>query len=645
MSKIVFIASGENIAEYVHQLQTQLENPQELEIVNTHMENAINYVKKQIKDDVDVIIARGNTAKVLKEAKLPFPIVTMSISDSEIIEAIKKAQERSHKEAPLIGYIGLEDVISNIRSFLEILNLQVQLYKVNSTDDIERSIAQAQKDQVDILIGGIYTCQLLEQMGINYVLLESSFSSVKDAYDRAKEVQRNVNIQKKKLQEKSTILDSVSDGIISINERGKITLMNKVAESYFNINQTDVTGRSYSTIFDNRERALIQQVLTNKEKSFGHMVDLNGRQYALAINPIIVGKRSTGAIISLHEINNIQMIENNLRKQLYETDYKVRFTFENLKGVSFEMQRTIAAGKNYAAFDSNLLIIGDPGTGRESFAQCIHYASDRKDRPFVIADCSAFSLDTIESEFNGFKRYDTTTQERKAGLFEQAHGGTLYLSEISKLNLIGQSKLLKILKVKQIQPEGSQEIIPVDVRIIASCSENLLDKVHQGLFRKELYYLLTTTLLPVPSLRQRKGDIAYLANYFIEENNEKFQKSIILSRESINVMEESPWEGNVEQLMNFCKRLAVISKEELISAEFVKHQLNDNSYFEHLGTGEMSNLLPIEEKSLSGFVINQRRITKEELKELEKFYGGNRTLMAKNLGISRSTLWKYLKLI
>lgn len=645
MSKIVFIASGNNIAQYVHQLQSQLDNPQELEIVNTHMENAVNYVKKQLKDDVDVIIARGNTAKMLKRAKLHFPIVTMPITDFEIINAIKKAQEKSHKKNPVIGYIGLEDVISKICSFLEILNLKVHLYKVEDTNDIKKNILQAQQEQVDVLIGGVYTCQLLEQMELNYVLLESSFPSVKDAYDRAKEVQRNVNLQKKKLQEKNTILDSVSDGIISLNERGKITLMNKVAEFYFNMKHSEVFGRSFTTIFENRENLVIQQALATKEKVLGHMAELNGKPYALGITPIINSERSTGAIISLHEINSIQKIENNVRKKLYDIDNTTQYTFENMPGVSFEIQRTIAMGKTYAELDSNILIIGEAGSGKEFLAQSIHFAGTRKDRPFMSANCRSLSPDTIDRQLCGYRLDSTTTNERIAGLFKQAHGGTLYLSEISKLTMNDQVTLLNVLKEQQVQAADWQEVIPVNVRVIASCSENLFDKMKQGLFRNDLYYLLTTLLLPVPALRQRKGDISYLANHFIDQNNIKLRKNLTLSQESLNLMEGFRWEGNVRQLKNFCERLAVLSKEVSISMGFIKELLDDNSYFEHLETQDMSKFFPVEEKALSGFVINQRRITPEELKSLENFYGGNRTLMAKALGISRSTLWKYLKII
>lgn len=644
MSKIVLIAPGTHIAKYAHQLKAQLKKPQELEIVNTQMENAINYAKKQFKDNVDVIIARGNTAKMLKESKLSFPIVTIPITDFEIIDAIKKAQKKVHKPTPCIGYIGLEDVISKIRYFLETLNLKVNLYTVENSEDIERSILEAQKDQVDVLIGGIYTCKLLEKKGISHVLLESSLSSVQSAYERAKEVQRNINIQKKKLKEKNIILDSVFDAIISINQKGKITLMNKVAESFFNMRQEEVVGRSYSIIFKEQEKNIIQKVLTSKEKVLGQVIELNNKQYALGVNPVLISKRNTGAIISLHEINNIQQIENTVRKRLHEMDHNDHYTFDNIRGISFEIQKTIITGKKYSKADANILIIGEPGTGRTTLAKSIHNAGQRKKFPFVSVDCSTLTVDTIQHDLFG-SASALSAEERIPGLFELAHGGTLYLAEIPKLNILGQAKLLQVLKDMQIRPIGSRKIIPVNIRILASCSENLYHLMQQGAFQKDLYYLLSTLCLPVPALRQRKGDITYLANYFIEESKNKFKKNIYLSTESTKILEQFNWEGNITQLKAFCERLVLLSADECISPELVQEQLNDHLYFEHLGVDKISSPLPVISKDLSGFVINQKRVTAEELKQLESFYGGNRTLMAKKLGISRSTLWKYMKMI
>lgn len=640
MSKIVLIASGDNIAKYGIQLKKELKNSQDLQIINGYMEEAVSILRNQPQDEIDVVIARGNTAKMLREAKLPFPIVNIPVKDFEIVNTIRAAKDKTRKENPLIGYIGLVDIINNISYFLKALNFNVRLYQADSTLDIENSIVQAKMDQVDVLIGGVYTCQLLQNNGMAYVLLESSLASIREAYGHAKEIQKSVYIQKKKLQEKNSILDSVSEGIISINERGLCTSMNRASKIIFGGTKSEETiGHHYFSIFGEKESNLIQKSFSTKEKTSGKMVELYKKRYFMTINPVIANKKSFGVILFLQEINEIQKMQNNVHRNLYLTDYNAHYSFQDVIGNSFEIRRTVTIAQNYAATNDNILMIGEMGVGKDFFAQCIHNEGEHRDGPFISVDCCSLNYH-VEKELVGI--HSENYLQQQAGLFEMARGGTLYLSNISALSMDGQACLMGILNQVQVQAIDTRELNQLDVRLITGSSENLLSLMRQGKFRKDLYYRLCILPLPIPALRHRKGDTTAFIQYFIEKYCVQFKKRIELSADSLKKIEKMNWEGNIEQIDNFCKQMVIFSQSDMINTEWIENHLEGDVYFSHLESSEMAAPLLLQKNDLTGAVVKRRRITEQELNELERFYGGNRSLMAAKLGISRTTLWKYM---
>jgi len=639
------IAQGQRIAEIGVILKKNLPDPEDLEIIIAHMEDAVRIAKRMASQDAEVIIARGTTADLLRHSNLPIPVVEMPVSNVEIIESIKKAREASGMDDPLIGFIGFKNIIAALKSFLEIMNIKIKLYEIHTTKDTQEQILQAQRDRVDVLIGGVLSCDMIRAAGMKAVTIESSYESVSESYRQAKEMQRAVTIEKKKLEETNTIFNLVSDAIISIDENCRLTLMNQYAEIILGHEFRVIKGRHIREIFDSKEENMIRKVMETGEEIVGSIVELQGRKYAIRIVPIILVKKTTGAVVTLHEVNALQKMEAIVRRGLYQKGNVAQYTFDDIKGGSEEIRSAIDTARNFSRLQSNVLIIGETGTGKELFAQSIHNASVRRNGPFVAVNCGAIPANLMESELFGYVDGAFTGAKKggKMGLFELAHSGTIFLDEISEMDPQGQVILLRALQEKQIRRVGGDSNIPIDVRIIAACNTNLYERVKQNKFRKDLYYRLSVLVIKIPPLRKRHGDITRLSNYFVESYNRQFGKNIILSAAALRELENFEWDGNLRQLKNFCERVTAISDDSTVESSFIRQQLKSSFEFAPLTSEkepDFSNAGPTNQEIA---VIKGKLFTKAELDNVFQQCRGNRQLMASMLGISRTTLWKYLK--
>ncbi len=453
MSNIVMIASGSAMASYGEQLKNSISCPHRLIIANVWMEDAVNYAKYHLPEDTDVIMARGNTAKLLKEARLPVPVVSIPISDEELIQTLETAREFYHAEDSSIAYIGIEDTIRSVRSFLTLLHRSIRFYAVKSSQDIRDSIRQAKKDRVSVVIGGVYTKQAAEEAGLSCVLLESSLSSVREAYERALEVQKGVSQQKRRFQEHLTVIHSISDGIISINEKGMITLVNRSAESFFKLSAKRLAGKTCSSFLADPEQALVNRVLISGTPVSEHICRVAGKDCALSVHPILVGKHSKGAIITLRPFSALPEASASGQAPAEAPDFFLDavlpqpLTLSRLKGSHPAFANTLAAAGLCTSYSMPVLLIGQSGTGRRTLARCIHNGSSRKNHLFLNADASL--LQTSD--------------------FLSAHTGSLFIHEVGNLSPAMAIRLEEFLKTGLLTTENGERIAP-NVRIFASTS-------------------------------------------------------------------------------------------------------------------------------------------------------------------------------
>ncbi|RZL56740.1 MAG: sigma-54-dependent Fis family transcriptional regulator, partial [Pedobacter sp.] len=243
-----------------------------------------------------------------------------------------------------------------------------------------------------------------------------------------------------------------------------------------------------------------------------------------------------------------------LQQRVYELENKiaVKYSFKSILGNSKSIKDAIALAQKVAVTDTTVLLLGETGTGKEVFAQAIHYESQRKNKPFVALNCSGFSPELLESELFGYKAGAFTGANKdKKGLLEEANGGTLFLDEIGEMNLDLQAKLLRVLENQSFIKVGSTTTSQVNVRILAATNRDLKEQAESGHFRLDLYYRLSVFVINLPALRERKADIGLLAEYYLSSFAKKVNRPHLKMNEKLlAALNKHNWKGNVRELKN-----------------------------------------------------------------------------------------------
>jgi two-component system, NtrC family, response regulator len=309
-----------------------------------------------------------------------------------------------------------------------------------------------------------------------------------------------------------------------------------------------------------------------------------------------------------------------------ENKLKTRYSFEQIFGNSKVIKETISLARKVAPTDSTVLLEGETGTGKELFAQSIHNASPRRSKPFIAVNCSAFPKDLLESEVFGYKKGAFTGANiDKKGLFAEAHEGTLFLDEIGDMDLGLQAKLLRVLEDQSFTRIGDTKPVKVDVRIIAATNRDLLHEAHQEHFRTDLYYRLSGFKIVVPPLRDRKEDLADLANHFIRFYSNKTNKKISGMDEGFfRKLKEYDWPGNTRELKNMIERAVILADKELLSVDLLPYEIVKANH----------------DTSFSSFEGTIEELEKMHIRKILSITGGNKTKAAEILGIGIPTLYR-----
>ncbi|HET7852901.1 MAG TPA: sigma-54 dependent transcriptional regulator [Candidatus Methylomirabilis sp.] len=330
-----------------------------------------------------------------------------------------------------------------------------------------------------------------------------------------------------------------------------------------------------------------------------------------------------------------RLLEENrrLRAQLSET-----YRFENIVGRSRAMLQVFDVIKKVAASEANILIVGGSGTGKELVARSIHANSVRAGRAFVPVDCASLPEHILESELFGHEKGAFTgALTTRRGLFEEAHGGTVFLDEVGDIPLSLQAKLLRVLQERQVRRVGGNRFIEVDVRVISATHRNLAAMVKEKSFREDLYYRLNVISLPLPPLRDRAGDIPLLAYHFLRKYAAQSGKDLKgIAPETLELLEQYPWPGNVRELQNVMERAVVLAEGEIVSPAELPAGLRLPQKAPAAAVADHLTLKEAKQQWVEAF-------ERDYLIVLLKKHQGNISQAAKTAGVDRKTIHRLLK--
>jgi DNA-binding NtrC family response regulator len=294
-------------------------------------------------------------------------------------------------------------------------------------------------------------------------------------------------------------------------------------------------------------------------------------------------------------------------------------------GSSPQMVEVYKIISRVAPTDATVLVEGETGTGKELVARMIHAQSPRAAQPFVAVDCAAIPPSLLESELFGALRGAYTGADRdRIGVFEAAHRGTVFLDEIGDIEPGFQLKLLRFLQDREVRPVGAARPKPVDVRVIAATNRDLQKLVEEGKFRQDLWFRINVVRILLPPLRQRRGDVALLAQHFLKKYNERYRQQARLLPDGLRALEECTWPGNVRQLQHMIERLVILAPQARIDEAAVREAIASTAPREH----------PVETLAAA---------EQEQIRRVLEATGGNKSRAAKILGIERKTLYRKLE--
>jgi PAS domain S-box-containing protein len=439
----------------------------------------------------------------------------------------------------------------------------------------------------------------------------------------------------------ATILDSVADGVFTVDESFRITSFNRAAETITGYARDEAIGRPCHEIF----RADICKSHCALRHSFHtgsplvnvriHAINREGRSIPLSISTAILRSgRRAGGVETFRDLSTEEALRERVRANVEPP---------GVIGQHPRMRRIYESLPDVAASEATVLIEGPSGAGKGMLASTIHGMSARQDGPFVKTSCAALPENLLESELFGYRKGAfTDARQDKPGRIAAAHGGTLFLDEIGDVPLSVQVKLLRFLQDREYEPLGSNRAVRADVRIIAATNRGLAQLVKDGKFRADLFYRLKVVHFELPSLGERKDDIPLLASRFIARQNERTGKRLLgLTDDAIQCLRAHDYPGNVRELENAIEHAFVMCHEGFIQPKHLPPWVcacESNGGAEGDATSE-----PAEagkgEPSLTAREAAQADVIRRTLER----HHGNRIAAAKELGMHRATLWRWLR--
>ncbi len=375
--------------------------------------------------------------------------------------------------------------------------------------------------------------------------------------------------------EQSAILDSIADGVFTVDKDWRITTFNRAAEQITGVSRGEAVGQLCKDVLKAdicEKKCCLRTTMKNGIPIINkkvHIIDAAGRRLPISISTALLRDKSghlLGAVETFRDIS----VEEDLRKAV-----QARYSFSDIISKNHKILQLFDILPDIAESSSTVLIEGESGTGKELFARAIHNLSPRKKQPFVAVNCSALPDTLLESELFGYKAGAFTDAKKdKPGRFRLAQNGALFLDEIGEITPAMQVKLLRVLQEKTYEPLGATQSVEHNVRIIAATNKNLEEMVRHGKFREDLYYRINVFKLTLPPLRERMEDLPLLIEHFIERFNILQKKSITgISDEAMTVLMSYSYPGNIRELANIIERAFILCKTGLVEKKHLPESL------------------------------------------------------------------------
>nr|WP_317343379.1 sigma 54-interacting transcriptional regulator [Blautia caecimuris] len=627
MSKIAVLLPKEYMLEQARKvLQEKNADIDILKVIKTS--DSVYEARKVMEQGAGIIVARGVQAAYIREYT-NIPVAEIILTGQEIALMVAAAKKLiPEKKHPQIALIGFESMFSDTSYFDELFGITLKTYFMKSMEQAAEKVELAIAEGADVLLGGDTVNSLASQRNFPSCFINSTEESIRSALAMAEHMALSAETEKTYAAQFETVLDNANNGIFEIDEKRKITIINRTVEELLKKSAEKVKGEALESFFPELDIKYVNDVLEGRRDMFTTSTYLAGIPMMITVAPVQYEEKICGAIISCYRYISAQKSSTDELHSHYLKGYVAKARFSDMRITGKEMEYCVELSRMYALSKSPVLIRGEGGTEKEFLAQCIHNNSSYKTGPFVTINCSGMSEQMqMDRIFGNPASEDIGIQ--KGGL---AVGdlGTVLIAEIEKLTPVCQYRLYRAIRYEDLIQNDLERSQTLDNRIIATTSVDLGQLVKEGRFREDLYYLLNGLVVEIPPLRKRKEDIRSIVEECRTKFSRRYAKFPKISEDAMEALMEFPWSGNELQLETFCERMLLTTMKKTIAGDFVHFLLNE--------------LYPqTESEQEDGKTVIYQHPEAAELQTLLEKYRGNRSAVAKDMGISTTTLWRRMK--
>lgn len=623
MAKVAVLVPYREMCEIARPLMEQYPHIQTMCVEYASTDTVGERARTLEQQGCELIISRGLHAQIIRPM-LKIPVVELHITAQELGTVLLDIKRELRVERPCLGLIGFENMFCDTGRFNELFGIDLRRYIVDHSNQLAPYTEQAVRDGCQAVVGGDIVCETARRIGLTYRFTTASEESVREALDTASRICYAIDSEKLNSAEMDAMLNYTFSGIMQVDRDGMVRRINRAGYDLLGKAPNELLGRSITRLLPNLNEKILQDTLYQGKEAYAILLDINHKAVIVNIAPVLVDGDIEGAVLTFQEGRRITEMDNELRRELYQRGFIAKYNFDNLVCESAETHRLIALAKRIAKYTAPVLLTGESGTGKSILAQCIHNESLMRKNAFVPLDCSAWMPETLDNML--FGNY-STRHDTGDSMVELAQNGTLYLHHVEALPAETQYKLLSVIQGRFLH-NGSNRPSSISVRVIASSDVNLISRVEKGEFRSDLYYALSVLSLELLPLRRRKADVMGWVNRRLDEWQEKYKRYVHLTQGAKDFLSNYDWPGNLNQIDNVCERIVLLTEKRNIDEIFVRRQLEQVT----------PKLMPGSER-----VVLYKDQKAVQITELLRKYNGNREKVAAELGVSKTTLWRYIK--
>ena len=581
-------------------------------------------------DNYDVIVARGITYNKICNIYPEKHITRLRFDGMDLVEALFQCRNTYHPHhiGLCLGRDRLQDLLPELE---ELSDARISLYDVQDEESARDAVNACLRDGTDAIVSGGTVSNLCRERNIPCTYIHMRMETVRQATLEAIKVAHSMNLERTKSHIIRTILNSSEDAVLALDEAGKLLEANDQAYRLYGL--AFLSQWRGTPITDIRpDLSYIGSRTSPCKDGDEEVININGQRYMVKYRLISGETSAIGTLITTSSASRILQEEQHIRKGLVRRGLTSKYTFRDIIAVSERMCSKVDMAKKFSRVNSNVLLTGETGTGKELFAHSIHAASARAEQPFVAVNCATLPENLLESELFGYEAgaFSGASREGKTGLFEQAHHGTIFLDEIGEMAFDLQAKLLRILESGEYIKIGDTKPTKVNVRVIAATNRNLQQEIADNHFREDLFYRLSVFQIHLPALREHPEDIEIIAKAFLESFCAKLSKRVsTIAPDYFDALRRHSWKGNVRELRNVIERSLIVCGEEGLTIQDLPIEMQ-NEHFETTPG-----------KSCSDFELSA--MEKRHIQRVLEYTKGNKTETARLLKIGLTTLYRKIE--